>query len=254
MLLKLLLISLAFYLLVCLLLFFGQRKLIYLPSRAPRPLPLGFVQWSSPSGEHWGYKKVDSSPVALFFFHGNGGNASGWSHAVADFPGNVFVLEYPGYGPRPGSPGEASLKQAALEGFESEFDRFSTIVLAGQSLGAAITQAVFTRHPEKIDHLVLVTPFASLVQMARSQFPWIPTGLLLRDRMPLLEEWKKFPGPTCIVLAGQDEVIPASHGAMYKAAKRECCTVIEFPDAGHNSIHLGQPFWNQLLQPEPPEN
>src|SRR5688500_19074800 len=67
---------------------------------------------------------VCSSDLCLFFFHGNGGNASGWAHAVEEFPGDIFVLEYPGYGQRPGSPTERSIKEAALKGFEAEAGRY----------------------------------------------------------------------------------------------------------------------------------
>src|SRR5688572_18189717 len=127
---------------------FAQRRMLYFPSRQQNPLPAGFEAWPSPDGkETWGYRRLAGKRECLFFFHGNGGNASGWAHAVEEFPGDIFVLEYPGYGQRPGSPTERSIKEAALKGFEAEAGRYANIVLAGQSLGGGVTEAIFTKHP-----------------------------------------------------------------------------------------------------------
>src|SRR5688572_11070828 len=151
---KILLLVVLAYLAICLLLFFAQRKLIYMPSRGNAALPAGFEPWliTNATGvtEFSGFKRIASATTStncLFFFHGNGGNASGWSHAVEEFPGDIFVLEYPGYGQRPGSPTERSIKEAALKGFEAEAGRYANIVLAGQSLGGGVTEAIFTKHP-----------------------------------------------------------------------------------------------------------
>src|SRR5688572_12682766 len=85
------------YIGICLLLFVAQRKMIYMPSRARAALPEGFEPWLATNAagvpELWGFKRATGSTDCLFFFHGNGGNASGWSHAVAEFPGDIFVLE-----------------------------------------------------------------------------------------------------------------------------------------------------------------
>lgn len=247
--LKYALLALLAYAAICLLLFIAQRRLIYLPSHRIAPLPDGFQPWLSSASEHWGYKRVSGAPECLFFFHGNGGNASGWSHAVADFPGDIFVLEYPGYGPRPGAPSEITIKAAALEAFESEHERYAKVVVCGQSLGSAVTEAIFSKAPEKIHSLVLITPFLSVAEMARSQFPIFPTRWILRDTMHLFELWQKFPGRTRIVVAGQDEVIPRHHSLKYLAATNENVTVLELPHATHNSIDLDESFWRETLEP-----
>ena len=236
------------YLVLCVAVYFGQRKLLYVPSKFQNPLPAGFDAWhSSDRSEFWGFKRVRGTRECLFFFHGNGGNASGWSHAVEDFPGDIFVLEYPGYGQRSGMPTEHSLKKAALKGFEAEHQRYDRVIVAGQSLGTAVTQAIFSKHPDRISRLVLITPFTSIVDVARSHFPWLPTRWMVRDTMHLFEDWKKFRGKSCIVVAGQDEIIPRSHGARYLESKTADREVIELPHDSHNSIDLTTAFWEKAL-------
>ena len=266
--LKLLLLPLIAYTFICLLVFLTQRKLIYMPSRVNAQLPGDFEQWegatNSGAPEFWGFKRVATNSASssgsnqrfttcLFFLHGNGGNASGWAHAVEDFPGDIFVLEYPGYGERPGTPTEKSIKSAALRAFEGELAKsnqsYDRIVLCGQSLGAGVTEAIFSRHPEKLHALVLITPFLSLAEVASTHYWWLPTRLMLRDKLRLHEDFLRFPGKSVIITASDDEVIPRSHGQRYHAAKNENRAVIEF-HASHNTVNLDRAFWENVLTGE----
>jgi uncharacterized protein len=169
---KLISLALIGYAAFCVFLFIIQRRLIYFPSRETVPLPEGFVLWTSPDGkgETWGYKRIRGARECLFYFHGNGGNASGWSHAVAEFPGDIFVLEYPGYGKRPGRPSEHSIKAAARQAFAAEHSPYDKVIVAGQSIGTGVTEAIFSAWPERIHKLVLITPFLSLGDVAAHQF------------------------------------------------------------------------------------
>jgi pimeloyl-ACP methyl ester carboxylesterase len=261
-LLKFLVFPLLAYIAICLVLFVAQRKLIYLSSRTNAILPADFEPWlgtrSSGSTELWGFKRTtkpsaDASTDCLFFLHGNGGNASGWAHAVEDFPGDVFVLEYPGYGERPGAPTESSIKDAALRAFErivtERKGSNSRIVVCGQSLGTGVTEAIFSRHAEKLHALVLVTPFLSLAEVAGHHYAWVPTRLLLRDRLHLYEAFLKFPGKSVIVTAADDEIIPRAHSLRYHSASNYNRVVLELP-VTHNTISLEDEFWRRILSGE----
>jgi len=245
------------YATICLLLFLAQRKLIYLPSRTNSILPADFEPWLGASSggarEFWGFKRISASPATtncLFFFHGNGGNASGWAHAVEEFPGDIFVLEYPGYGERAGSPAEQTIKSAALRAFEAELinpqRRYSQVVLCGQSLGTGVTEAIFTKHDDKLNAVVLITPFLSLAEVAGAHYSWIPTRFLLRDRLQLYEAFMEFPGKSLVVTATDDEVIPRSHSLRYHAATNAQRAILEVP-ASHNTITLDHEFWESVL-------
>lgn len=168
---------------------------------------------------------------------------------MAEFPGDVFVLEYPGYGGRPGAPSERAIKVAALEMFEAEHKRYETVVLCGQSLGAAVTEAIFTRFPAEIHLLVLVAPFLSITEMARDQFRWFPTRFLLRDTMELFTRWMEFPGRSVVVIAETDEIVPRRHSLRFIAAKSATRRIIEIPAVTHNTIDLDRELWEQIMEP-----
>jgi pimeloyl-ACP methyl ester carboxylesterase len=237
------------YVLICLIVFFGQRHLIYYPSARMFPLPPGFEAWKSAgSDEIQGYKRVGHSDVCLFFFHGNASNARGWAHATVDFPGDVFVLEYQGYGERPGSPSEREIKAAAKAAFAAEAPHYRTVIVCGQSLGCGVTPAILEGHSAEVGALVLITPFTSISDMAAAQFPFLPTSLLLKDRFQLFEAWRAFPGPSYVIAAGSDEVIPEKLWSKYIRAQTTRHQVVVIPNAKHNDPRPSSSFWDKAIE------
>jgi uncharacterized protein len=235
--------AIVIYVSVCGLLFVFQRKLIYPASRQLFPLPRDFLPWTK-DGRLLGYQRVRGATNCLFFLHGNGGNARGWAGLIDQFPGDIFILEYPGYGERPGRPTEASLKAAALEAFDA-LPPYGRRVVCGQSLGTGVTPALFLNRADRVDFLLLITPFTSLQEVAAAVFPLFPARWLLRDKMPLYDAWKNFPGPSCVVLAGRDEVIPRKASVPFRTAAGGNRKVIVLPEAGHNNIRLDRKAWEE---------
>ena len=158
------------------------------------------------------------------------------------------MLEYPGYGERLGAPSEHSIKAAAKEAFAKEQARYEKVLVAGESLGAAVTETIFTSWPERIYRLILITPFLSLRDIARDQYWFLPTGWLLHDGMELYGPWKKFSGKTRIVVAGADEIIPRAQTLRYMAATNAQVSVLELPEVGHNGVNLDAEFWKDVLK------
>ena len=234
------------YVAFCLLLYLGQRKMIYLPSPQCYDLPDGFKEWTAADGHLLGYHRSAHHTNALFFLHGNAGNARGWAQATVAFPGDVFVVEYPGYGDRTGAPSEASLKGAALEAFD-HLPAYTRIVVCGQSLGTGVAEVLMRQRAGKIHLLLLITPFVSLYDMARAQMPFIPTGLLLKDRMPVYDAWLEYPGRSWVLLAEHDEVIPQAQSQRFidRAGPERRVTVV--PNTTHNEFRLERSEWDKFL-------
>jgi pimeloyl-ACP methyl ester carboxylesterase len=238
-------IGLCVYAAWCAFLYVAQRKFIYWPSAELSSLPNGFVPWRTSGGELLGYQRVSRGTNCLFFMHGNAGNARGWAQATRNYPGDVFILEYPGYGERSGSPSEQSLKEAALQAFDN-LPAYSRTVVCGQSLGSGVAEPLMRQRAQKINLLVLITPFTSLADVAKAQMPLIPAGLLLKDRMNLWEAWLAYPGRSWVLLAENDEVIPKKLSARFLKAAGGSRSVKILPGVSHNTIDLQPQDWEDL--------
>lgn len=216
---------------------------------------MGLAPWRDDTGRLLGWRRAgfDGTRPRVVVFHGNAGDALGRVDYLpmleaAGFEG--VLLEYPGYGSRPGRPAERELVadgRAALRQLKAE--GAGPVVLLGESLGSGVAVQVASVEPGLVAGLLLVTPFTRMDEVASRHYPFLPMRLLLRDRWDGLEAIPHYPGPVAVVLAGQDEVVGASQGRRLAAAVPGSVLVREIPWADHNGLPLGpgQPPWPELL-------
>ena len=189
-----------------------QRRLLYFPSHEPVSTRLG--RWMK-EGMFLGYARVTAQPAVVWLMtHGNGGQAAEREYTLSCFPeqDSVYFLEYPGYGPRAGSPSLASINAAAKEGYE-ELRRLypgRRVCVAGESLGTGPACYLCTL-PQPPDKVVLVVPFNRIVDVAAEAFRFLPVRWLMLDRWNNAEALRHYSGPIEIYGAKADEVIPVKH-------------------------------------------
>jgi pimeloyl-ACP methyl ester carboxylesterase len=247
------LIGTGFYLGACGLLYLMQRKLIYMAEKqAQGELPPEFKRWED-NGEFLGYKREQGRADALVFLHGSAHNAREWCWAVQHFPGDVYVVEFPGYGEKAETTTEFSLCEAGLRGFDSVPPHPGTTLLCGQSLGSAVAAAVLETREFKVQGVVLITPFTCLQAVAKWHYPMFPVVWLLKDRLAVLPAWEKFTGPAWALFAGKDEMIPVGTEEQFRKAARPGKHVRVFPGRRHSQILLRAEDWQQFLSPAPRE-
>ena len=119
----------------------------------------------------------------------------------------MFILEYPGYGDRPGKPGERAFFEAA-EGAFRFLPRSKPIYLLDESLGTGIAAYLAGSHPVDISGVLLFAPYNSLVHVAQHHLRILPARLLMVDRFPSAEHLHRYDGPVAIVVGGKDRVVP----------------------------------------------
>jgi len=245
---RLALIYLAFAILVAVI----QRQLIYFPMRDAgmnaRAAEVGWQPWRNPSGELIGWKtdssdQAASGPVVLMM-HGNAGSATWrwpWSALLrgAGFA-DVRVLEYPGYGDRPGQPAEDTLIAAAVEAvrlWSAERDG-APVYLLGESLGTGVASGVYERAPQLVAGLLLLVPFDSIRAVGQARVPFLPVGWIMRDHFDSARRLAGVDVPTVIVAAADDEVVPVRHARALRDAIRDKsrCLYIELEGTLHNDL------------------
>jgi hypothetical protein len=125
---------------------------------------------------------------------------------------SLYVLEYPGYGAREGSPCLESMDQAASEAYQilrSQYTNTPVCVL-GESLGSGPACSL-AREKISPDKIVLVVPFDTLASVASERFYFLPVRLMLRDAWNNLEAMRHYAGPVEIYGATGDTIIPIKH-------------------------------------------
>lgn len=245
---------------LCLAALLLQRRMMYFPERSRekesmhRAARLGLVPWRDAGGRLLGWRRPstgDSRPRVLLF-HGNAGDALGRVDYLplletAGFEG--VLMEYPGYGCRPGRPSETSLVADARAALSRLGEERAPVVLMGESLGSGVAVQVAAAEPGAVTGLLLVAPFARMTEVAALHYPYLPLGLLLRDRWDSLGAIRAYQGPVAVLVAGRDEVVGADQGRRLARGCSGPVRVWEVPQVGHNELPMdpGRPPWSEML-------
>jgi pimeloyl-ACP methyl ester carboxylesterase len=181
------------YLLLCGLMFVGQRSLQYKPDPTPMDpatVGLGHLQsetLATPDGERivvwWAAPRSASAPVYLYL-HGNGANLSARDRRLALLTADgagLMAVSWRGYGGSSGSPHEAGLLTDARTAYRALATRVDPahIVIFGESLGTTVS--VMLAAEVQVSAVVLDSSFASALDVAQRAYPWLPVRWLLRD-------------------------------------------------------------------------
>ncbi len=236
------------YIGLCLLLFFTQRSLIYYPQPRHNTDGVTLLTVQNEGQSVLVSTRPQDGDAALIYF---GGNAEDVSIDLPDyesaFPDRaIYMLHYRGYGGSTGKPTEQGIVSDALALFDLVHRQHGRVIVVGRSLGSGVAVQIAADRP--VERLVLITPYNGLVDAAAKAYPYLPNSLLLRDKF---ESWRYAPrvqAPTLILVAGDDEVIPAASTERLRARFRAgLIHYVVIPGAGHNSIS-DSPNYMQLIK------
>lgn len=231
-----------------------QRKLLYFPEKIPADAVVGaaadhgFVPWRNQSGQIIGWKipANGTSAGSVLIVHGNAGCAIGRGYLAQPIhdaePVDVYVLEYPGYGAREGSPSKTSFVAAAEEAFQL-LSTNSPRYVVSESIGAGVACELAKNHPQEVAGLALFVPYRNLASVAQRQMWFLPAYLLLLDRFNPEECLKSYHGPVKFVVAGVDEIIGPASGIQLYDGYGGPKDLQVFPGAHHNDVSGQPPGW-----------
>jgi fermentation-respiration switch protein FrsA (DUF1100 family) len=210
-----------------------ERSLVYYPE----PFPKGnWEPWYLPREDAWfaaedgtklhGWFVDHPQPQAIaLFMHGNAGNVTMLAQSLAVLNHRhrlaIMTFDYRGYGRSEGSPSEEGILQDARAARRWLAERKGVsedeIVLMGVSLGGAV--AVDLAANDGARGLVLASTFTSLPDVGSHHVPWLPTKLLMTERLNSLHKIGRYYGPLLYSHGDADSVVPYELGVqLYEAA------------------------------------
>lgn len=247
------------YVALALLVMLVQRRLIYLPSKFTADIASafakqeGFREWRNKSGEHmgWHIPATSTSTSAVLVIHGNAGCALNRGYLAkpihAASGADVYVLEYPGYGCREGSPSQETVLSAAEKAMEDLSGKASVYVVS-ESLGTGAAAHLAEKFEKQVSGMALFAPYDKLTSVGQSQMPFLPVGLLLRDRYNPAASLKKYRGPVKVIVAGADTIIPPRFAQRLYDGYGGPKEIEVIPGAGHNDIaEQSAEWWRKTL-------
>jgi len=245
--------------------YLAQRRLLYFPTVSDLAASTGLARarglepWLDRAGRFVGWRATPAAwapdlrapDARVLVLHGNAGAALDRTYLrdVLRGPGlpllEVYLLEYPGYGPRPGSPGEDSILAAAVEAIDL-LGAEAPVFLVGESLGSAAAARAAAARPG-VAGVLLVTPLASVEAVARRHYPFVPSWLV-RDAFRADLALPSYGGRGAFLVAGRDEVVFADLGRALFEAYPGPKRLWEEPRATHNTLRFDplDPRWAEV--------
>jgi fermentation-respiration switch protein FrsA (DUF1100 family) len=224
----------------------------------------GFDLWENEDGEWIGfYQRHPGAEQDWVIFYGNGDHAvraTAWAAKIREFlpqgtEANFYIMEYPGYAMRGGRTSEKTVIRAAEEIMESIPTRNPRFLL-GQSMGAAVACRIAGDHPEAIRGILLVTPYTTLDDAARSYLkntfgPFhylMPASLLLEDEYRNEDHILRYPGKVVILAGELDSLTPPELAEeLYQTVPGEKRFWVQ-PGVGHWAEFDDVERWKELIR------
>jgi uncharacterized protein len=157
------------------------------------------------------------------------------------------ALNYRGVADSQGHPSETASVEDASQ-FARHLRRAypqARLHVVGRSLGTGVAIQLVAR--QDFASLQLVTPYDSMLEVAKRRFPLVPLSLLLRHQFNSLEHCKEVAAKTQVLLAAQDDVVLPERSQKLIAAWPTPISVETVPDSDHHNIMGLEATWLHLV-------
>jgi dipeptidyl aminopeptidase/acylaminoacyl peptidase len=229
----------------------SQRRLLFNPTvkreverprssgHRTRPIVLRSKDGTKLSGWLMTPAVVGPHPGVVYF----GGRSEEVSWVARDagklFPGMaVLAVNYRGYGDSQGDPAEEHMVDDGRMLFDWLSERFHVdpqrIAIVGRSLGSGV--AVQVAMERSAHSVVLITPYDSILAIAKRRFRTMPVEYVLRDRFESVKYASALTAPTYVLRAASDDVVPHSHTDQLVAKLGKLHKDEIVPDSDHMNI------------------
>jgi len=240
------------------LLYVFQDALIFFPQPTPPPHREQFaahafsVKHEGKTLQGWYVAGTVSKTRPLLVYYG--GNAEEVSGNLLDLArlqaGAYLFMNYRGYGDSQGKPSQKTLCRDALHIVDTIAARdtipMDHIVLMGRSLGSGVAVYVASQRP--VRGLILVTPFDSLLNVARHHYPLLPVRLLLKHPFDSATLAPAIKIPALFLIGREDTIIPNKRSTRLAKLWGGPVETVTIEGVGHNDIQLAPRYWEAINQ------
>lgn len=246
------------YLIICVVFYFFQEKLIFFPTSLDKDHQFNF----SENFEDLYFETADGTLIhgllfrakdpkgLIFYLHGNAGSLENWggiASTYTDLDYDIFMLDYRGYGK---SGGKISSEKQLYDDNQRVYNELKKtcdeidIVILGFSIGSGMASKLASDNAPK--RLILQAPYYSLPNLISQIFPIFP-NFIIKYTFANHEYLKNCNMPVSIIHGDQDEVIPYKSSLKLKAELDSKVDLITLEGAGHNDLMI-HPGYRKALK------
>lgn len=154
-------------------------------------------------------KDENSDAGLILYFGGNSDDATLFLEHTKKLKGyDVLTFNYRGYGKSTGRPSEEALFHDALKIYDT-YAKGRKVIVIGRSLGSGV--ASYLASKRVVDGVVLITPYDSIVSIAKLKYPFFPIDFLLEHKFESVLYVQRIKARIAIMEVDKDTTIPRYH-------------------------------------------
>lgn len=211
---KVLVLAVIFYVGICAFMFFRQERLLFPAHLAPASVDQNYTTFKTEDSVLLETKvfpsETENNKSMVILFSGNAQNAilAGdgiWKGFEKNI--NLATMNFRNYGYSQGMPTEKNIFKDAVaftKFIKSEYPA-EKIYLMGISLGTGVASYVASQID--VDGVILMTPYDSIKNVAKAQYPFLPIEWLIKHPFDTTIHIQSVKAPVAIIRAGDDRVI-----------------------------------------------
>jgi len=173
----------------------------------------------------WYHNKNISDYKTILFLHGNAGSLENRIHKINHFKDmniNFLLVAWRGFNGNKGKPTERGLYEdarSAVKWLNSKGISENNIIIYGESLGTGVATEIAQN--KNFAGIILESPFTSMVDAAKTKYPYLPVKFLLKDKYESDKKIKNIKSPILIMHGKVDNIVPFYMGKkMYDLANQ----------------------------------
>ena len=166
----------------------------------------------------WYHNKNKNNFKTILFLHGNAGTLENRIHKINHFKNmniNFLIIAWRGFSGNVGKPTEEGLyndARSAVSWLENQGIMKKDIILYGESLGTGVATEIAQN--KNFAGIILESPFTSMIDAGKNKYPFLPVGILLKDKYESKKKIKNIKSPILIMHGKVDNIVPFSMGEM----------------------------------------
>lgn len=240
---------LVLYLLICILGYFFQEKMIFYPQTLKKDFSFEhfqnfeerYVEMKDDKKLHALLFRTEDPKGLVFYLHGNAGSLEGWGSVAKTFTAlnyDVFIPDYRGFGKSEGTiTSEAQLHEDMQNLYDEIKEEYpeTQIILLGHSIGSGMAARLAAKNAPKL--LILQAPPYSLPDLTKNTTPLqIFPSFLLRYKFETGKYVSAVRMPVVVMHGDEDEVVYYGSSLKIQQHFKPADTLITLEGLGHNNF------------------
>jgi hypothetical protein len=191
------------------------------------------------------HSKKKDAPLLLYF----GGNADDATRILLHVKNlsafDILAFNYRGYMQSTGRPSEKNLFSDALKLLDT-YGKNKKVIVIGRSLGSGV--ATYLASKREVQGLILITPYDSIVSIAKKKYPIFPINTLLKYKFQSVKYMPQVKTPVGLIEVKDDETVPVSHFNALKKTVLNLSLYVRLEGTTHGDVLTYKDFEKSLKE------